>query len=70
MCVRAIQCKPSGQGLHKHLRNGIDDLLSPRAPLGLVSVPSVLAWGAVAAPFCALGELRDVLEGERELQVN
>ena len=32
-----------GQDMHKHLRIGMDDLLSPRAPLGLVFVPSVLA---------------------------
>lgn len=59
-----------GQDMHKHLKTGIDDLLSPRAPLGLVFVPSVLAWGAIAAPFCALGELRDVVEGGQELKVN
>jgi hypothetical protein len=27
--------------------------------LGLVAIPATVAWGAVAAPFCLLGDLGD-----------
>jgi hypothetical protein len=32
-------------------------VLSPWAPIGLAAVPVLLAWDAVAAPFCLIGDL-------------
>jgi hypothetical protein len=46
-----------GHGLRTGLRDETGWLLSPMAPLGLVAVPATLAWGAMSAPFCALGDL-------------
>ena len=44
------------KGMHEGFRNGFEWLFSPYAPLGLVVIPATLAWGAVAAPFCLIGE--------------
>jgi len=55
--------------LRRSFREGFDLLLTPEAPAGIVLIPGTLAWGAVAAPFCALGELKNKLEGEREIKV-
>ena len=42
-----------GQQFHQDFRW----LFSPAAPLGLVAVPITAVWGAVAAPFCWIGDL-------------
>ena len=55
--------------MHEGLKFGFDRLLSPLAPVGLVVVPGTLAWGAVAAPFCLLGDLNDKLAGKREIKL-
>jgi hypothetical protein len=46
-----------GRKVDGGLRQGFKWLFSPAAPLGIVAVPATLAWGAVAAPFCLLGDL-------------
>ena len=46
-----------GKGMREGFRTGVQWLLSPAAPLGLVVIPGTAAWGVVAAPFCLLGEL-------------
>ncbi len=46
-----------GNGMSKSFRMGIGWLFSPAAPLGLVTIPATVAWGAVAAPFCLLGDM-------------
>jgi hypothetical protein len=56
-------------GMGVGLRQGFDWLLSPYAPLGLVVVPGTVAWGAVAAPFCLIGDLKDKVEGRQEIKV-
>jgi hypothetical protein len=48
-----------GDGMSKSFRRGFGWLFSPAAPLGLVAIPATVAWGAVAAPFCLLGDLGD-----------
>jgi hypothetical protein len=55
--------------LGKGLGWGFDVLLSPHAPLGLVVLPPMLAWGAVAAPFCLLGDLIHQETGTHEIKV-
>jgi hypothetical protein len=55
--------------MHEGLRQGFEWLFSPYAPLGMVVVPGTVAWGAVAAPFCLLGDLNDKLAGRREIKV-
>ena len=57
------------RGMRKGLHDGFDLLLSPYAPAGAVLLPATLAWGAVVAPFCALGELKNKLETGREIRV-
>ena len=58
-----------GHGMHVGLRHGFDWLFSPCAPLGLVVVSGTVAWGAVAAPFCLLGDLKDKVAGKQEIKV-
>jgi hypothetical protein len=48
-----------GNGMYKSFNRGFAWLFSPAAPLGLVAIPATVAWGAVAAPFCLLGDLGD-----------
>jgi hypothetical protein len=48
-----------GDGMSKSFRKGFGWLFSPAAPLGLVTIPATVAWGAVAAPFCLLGDMGD-----------
>lgn len=55
-------------GMRKGLRTGFDSLLSPLAPYGIVAIPATLAWGAVAAPFCLLGDLKAKVTGTQELK--
>jgi hypothetical protein len=57
------------KGMHEGLRQGLGWLLSPQAPLGMVAVPATLAWGAVAAPFCVLGDLKDKMTAGEEIRV-
>jgi hypothetical protein len=63
------QLKALGHDLHGGLRTELRWLLSPMAPLGLVSIPSTLAWGAAAAPFCVLGDLVHKARPDREVKV-
>jgi hypothetical protein len=48
-----------GKSMSKGFQMGFGWLFSPAAPLGLVTIPATVAWGAVAAPFCLLGDLGD-----------
>ena len=48
-----------GNSMSKSFAKGFGWLFSPAAPLGLVAIPATIAWGAVAAPFCLLGDLGD-----------
>lgn len=48
-----------GNGMSKSFARGFGWLFSPAAPLGLVAIPATVAWGAVAAPFCLLGDMGD-----------
>lgn len=57
-----------GKGMHEGLRSGFGWLLSPAAPVGLVVVPGTLAWGAIAAPFCLIGDLVHVTRGGVEIE--
>jgi hypothetical protein len=45
------------KGVKDSLRVGVKLTFSPVAPVGLVVIPGTLAWGAVATPFCILGDL-------------
>jgi hypothetical protein len=58
-----------GKGTHEGLRTGFAWLLSPAAPLGIVVVPGTLAWGAIAAPFCLVGDLHYKVSGTDEIKV-
>jgi hypothetical protein len=46
-----------GDKMSKSFKTGFGWLFSPAAPLGLVAIPATVAWGAVAAPFCLLGDI-------------
>jgi hypothetical protein len=67
--IKGHQLKALGAGVRSGLRHELDWLLSPMAPLGVVSVPATLAWGAAAAPFCMLGDLVNKLTPEQEIKV-
>ncbi len=58
-----------GHGMSKSFRTGFGWLFSPAAPLGLVAIPATVAWGAVAAPFCLLGDLGDDGPVTQEIKV-
>jgi hypothetical protein len=61
--------KALGKGLHRSFRDGFDMLFTPAAPGGILLIPATAAWGVVAAPFCALGELKNKFDGPREVKV-
>jgi len=62
------QLSDLGKGMHRGLQEGFRDLLTPEAIAGIVIIPSTLAWGAVSAPFCALGDLKAKLDGTRQIK--
>jgi hypothetical protein len=66
---KSHQLSSLGHGMRVGFRQGFDWLLSPYAPLGLVVVPGTVAWGAVAAPFCLVGDLKDKVAGRQEIKV-
>lgn len=51
------QLKELGRDMKHSLRDGAGLVFSPMAPAGLIIVPGTLAWGAIAAPFCVLGDV-------------
>ncbi len=61
--------KALGKGLRRTFLEGFDMLFSPAAPVGIVLIPGTAAWGVIATPFCALGELKNKLDGPREVKV-
>jgi hypothetical protein len=61
--------KALGKGLRETFREGFDMLFTPEAPGGILLIPGTAAWGVVAAPFCALGELKNSLDRPREVKV-
>lgn len=63
------QLRALHKGVHSGLRVGFDALFSPLAPVGLVVVPGTLAWAAVSAPFCLLGDLKDKADGQQEIKL-
>ena len=68
--AKGHQIASLGKGVHKGLKDGFDALLSPLAPAGIVMIPGTLAWGAVAAPFCIIGDLRAKANGTQEIRPN
>ncbi len=58
-----------GKGMRQAFHEGFQQLLSPLAPVGLVVIPGTVAWGAIAAPFCAIGDLSEKLKREHEVVV-
>jgi len=58
-----------GNAMHDGLKFGAKTLFSPMAPIGLVALPGTLAWGAIAAPFCALGDLEDPGSARQEIKL-
>ena len=55
-------------GVHKELKEGFQLMFSPWAPAGLVLVPGTLAWGAIAAPFCLIGDLKAKVNGTQVIK--
>src|SRR5579862_6261206 len=58
-----------GNGMSKSFAKGFSWLFSPAAVLGLITIPSTIAWGAVSAPFCLLGDLGDDGPTTRDVKV-
>jgi hypothetical protein len=59
-----------GRDMRHGLHEGVKMTFSPLAPVGLVTIPGTLAWGAVAAPFCILGDLFGEQSSQRVLAVH
>ena len=68
--TKGHQLSSLGKGMHNGLKWGFDSMFSPLAPVGIVAVPATLAWGAIAAPFCLLGDLRYKASGKQEIRPN
>ncbi|MGB6944815.1 MAG: hypothetical protein WBE37_20630 [Bryobacteraceae bacterium] len=49
--------KDLGNNMDSSFQLGFAFLRSPAAPIGLAIIPATVAWGAVAAPFCALADI-------------
>jgi hypothetical protein len=64
------QLRSLRDGMRGGLRWGFDSLLSPSMPAAVVAIPATLAWGAVSAPFCLLGDLKAKLKGMQEIKPN
>jgi hypothetical protein len=62
------QLRALGNGMHEGLRMGFGALFSPWAPAGIVAVPGTLVWGAIAAPFCLVGDLAAKVKGTQEIK--
>jgi len=62
-----------GNGIQKGLRQGVDWTFSTAAPIGIITIPGVLGWAAVSAPFCALADLHEKIthtsQKKREIKV-
>ena len=69
LAVPEHRLKALGKGIKQGLRNGVKMTFSPLAPIGLVVIPGALAWGAVATPFCLLGDLFNHKPAQRVLAV-
>ena len=67
--ARGHQLRALGKGMDEALRTGTNALLAPYAPAGLALIPATLAWGAVAAPFCILGDLVSKAAGEQRIKI-
>ena len=63
------QLKRLGHGMRTGLKNGFKWLLSPQAIEGVVTIPATLAWGAISAPFCAIGDLKHLAEGKQQIKL-
>jgi hypothetical protein len=63
------QLRSLGRGMHSGLKQGANWLLSPAAVAGIVTIPATLAWGAVSAPFCILGDLKHHALGKQEIKL-
>lgn len=61
------QLRALGKGMRGGLRTSVGWLLSPSAALGIIGIPATLAWGAVSAPFCAIGDL--IYQGNSTQQI-
>jgi hypothetical protein len=66
---KAHQLASLGKGMRHELHEGVKQLFSPLAPAGMVLIPATLAWGAVATPFCILGDLFTPEDRKREIKV-
>jgi hypothetical protein len=67
--AKGHQLASLGRGMREGLQTGFKWLLTPAAPVAIVLVPGTLAWGAFAAPFCALGDLSNKIGGSEEIKV-
>jgi len=67
--TKSHQLRALRKDIRGALKVNFDYLFSPMAPIGLAGLPGTLAWGAVATPFCALGDLRAKLTGTRQIKM-
>lgn len=69
LTVTEHRLKSLRKGMKEGLHEGVKMTFSPLAPIGLAVIPGTLAWGAVATPFCVLGDLFGPKPVERVLAV-
>ncbi len=58
-----------GESMRGALSFNFGSLSSPWAPVALVMIPATLAYGAIAAPFCLIGDLKARITHSYEREV-
>lgn len=63
------QLRSLQRSVHHGLKWSVRNVLTPVAPVAIVSIPITLAWGASASPFCLLGDLLAIGSRKREIRI-
>jgi hypothetical protein len=66
---RRHQLKSLGKSMGGALSWSFRTLFTPGALFAMVTIPATLAWGAVAAPFCVIGDLGEKWKPDQEIRV-
>lgn len=66
---RGHQLRSLGHAMRGGFHEGFRELFTTGAVVGLVMIPGTLAWGAISAPFCAIGDLANITYYAREIKI-
>lgn len=63
------QLRSLAHNVRTGLRDGFHALFTTDAVVGIVEIPGTLAWGAISAPFCLIGDLAHMGDHNQEIKV-